>query len=151
MTDNKTYAQEREEFDTAWAKEHPIGTPTQTSYTRTTDTAESSTEVVHGHHVDVTDKRNVTTNLSGEFDDRVMQLINGAIKEREARENERANHRNFNRMMTLFGALIIGLIVTWLLNQNVLGHDGKLLAPYSFVITILMDSGLALYGYIKHY
>jgi hypothetical protein len=124
---------------------------TVTRYTRDTDTESHSKEVVNGHHVDVDANSTTTTRTSGEFDNRVMQLINGVIEERERRENERANHRNLNRMLTLFGALIIGLIVTWMLNENILGHDGKILAPYSFVITILMDSGLALYGYIKHY
>lgn len=128
-----------------------VNRETPTRYTRTRDTEEHSSEVVNGHHVDADDNRTVKTRVSGEFDDRVMQLINGAIEEREARENIRANHRNLNRMLTLFGALLIGLVVTFVLTNNILGPSGKSLAPYAFVITILMDSGLALYGYIRHY
>ena len=92
-----------------------------------------------------------------EADAHVRGMIADAISEREKRENVRANHRNFNRMLTLFGALAIGLVVTFVLQHK--GVPGLVtlpswtfgLAPYSFVITVLMDSALALYGLIKHY
>ena len=79
--------------------------------------------------------------------------------ERKAAEDVRANKRNFNRMLMLFGALLIGLVVSYVLSHpaqmsNISGIDPnvfKTLAPYAFVITILFDSGLALYSYIKRY
>lgn len=78
--------------------------------------------------------------------------------EEKAREDVRANKRNLNRMLTLFGALFIGLILTYLLTNPAilmsLGMSPKLikfLAPYTFVITILMDSTLALYSFIRKY
>ena len=77
---------------------------------------------------------------------------------RQAIEDERANKRNFNRMLTLVGALLIGLVVTYVLSHpavlaavGVAPTTAKMLAPYSFTITILLDSGLALYSYVRHY
>lgn len=90
-----------------------------------------------------------------------LKEIQTQTDEREQRENWRANKRNFNRMMTLMFALIIGLCVTFLLTSTT-GHalltglglapsTIKMLSPYTFIITILLDSGLALYGYIRKY
>lgn len=123
----------------------------QTKFTRTTDTVTHETHKVSGNREHVEETTHTDDTLEGDFDRRVMELVNGVIKEREDRENERANKRNFNRMITLLGALLIGLVVTFTLSSDYFGHVGKLLAPYSFVITIIMDSGLALYGYIKKY
>lgn len=87
--------------------------------------------------------------------DAAHQAVAEALAEREARENIRANHRNLNRMLTLIGALLIGIVVSYVLSNKgagivppALAHT---LAPYAFVITIIMDSGLALYGLIRHY
>lgn len=77
---------------------------------------------------------------------------------RQLVEDERANHRNLNRFLTLMGALLIGLCVTFLLTHA--GIPGvwqmpesiaKPLAPYTFVITIFMDSALAAYAWIRKY
>lgn len=77
---------------------------------------------------------------------------------RQALEDSRANHRNFNRMLTLVGALLIGLVVTWNLTtinspmMKALGpHLSKALTPYAFVITVALDASLALYSLIKKY
>lgn len=77
---------------------------------------------------------------------------------RQHLEDIRANHRNLNRFMTLLGALLIGLTVTFILT-----HDGipgvytlpsgvaKTLGPYTFVITVMLDSSLAAYAFIRKY
>lgn len=109
-------------------------------------------ETHHGHQVDFQVDSTGDVELSGTFDDRVREIVNGAIQDREARENFRANKRNFNRMLTLFGALVIGLVVTYVLTTpGLIPQNWKFLAPYTFVITIVLDSGLALYGYIRKY
>lgn len=135
----------------------PASRPSNTDYDQVT-TLNRKVEQHHtGHNVDFTVDTKIDDVLSGTFDDRVREIVNGVVKEREARENERANHRNLNRMLTLFGALLIGLVVTFILTHNGIPGVVKLpkwsmvLAPYTFVITILLDSGLALYGYIRHY
>lgn len=108
-------------------------------------------EKVRGRNTYVEQETQTDEKLEGRFDNHVLELVNGVVSERERRENERANHRNLNRLLTLLGALVIGLVVTWALNADILGSVGKGMAPYSFVITILMDSALAAYGFIKKY
>jgi hypothetical protein len=111
-----------------------------------------SVEKKHGHDVTFTTDSTRDVQMSGEFDDRVMNLINGVLENRKEAEDYRANKRNFNRMLTLFGALVIGLIVTYALTTpGIVPPSLKFLAPYTFVITIVLDSGLALYGYIRKY
>ena len=113
------------------------------------------TTTVEGHRVNFQSQDDNTTRVSGswsdEADEHVRNLIAEVTSEREERENKRANARNFNRMLMLFGALVLGLVITYVLNNGLLGSWGPVLAPYAFVITILMDSGLAAYAYVKHY
>lgn len=110
------------------------------------------TEHHNGHQVDFQVDQTGDVELSGTFDDRVKSIVNGAIKEREDRENLRANKRNLNRMLTLFCALIIGLVVTFFLTTpGMVPASWKFLEPYNFVITLVLDSGLALYGFIRKY
>jgi len=125
------------------------------------DTSGKEMTTLDGDQVRYDSRQDETTRTQGEWpasaDEHVRGLIRQAQMEREARENVRANHRNLNRMMTLLGALVIGLVVVFVLSHN--GIPGLValpswcagLAPYAFVITILMDSALALYGYIRHY
>lgn len=122
----------------------------------TRDESSHSVTSVNGDKVSMDETSTDNTNVHGswpvEADEHVRELIADATQAREARENMRANHRNLNRMLTLFGALFIGLFVTWALTTpGVIPMRFHFLAPYAFVITILMDSGLALYGYIRHY
>lgn len=122
---------------------------------KVTTLSRHTTEHVRGDKTYVDQTSETDETLQGQFDNRLKHLVDGEISdwssEREARENLRANKRNFNRMLTLIGALVIGLFVTYTLQQSWFGPVGHQLAPYSFVITIVMDAGLALYGYIKKY
>lgn len=130
---------------------------TPTDYDQVQTLNRTVKESHHGHKVDFTVDSHTDDVLSGSFDDRVKAIVQGAMAEREDRENFRANKRNFNRMLTLFGALVIGFIVTFVLTHR--GIPGLVtlplwamaLAPYTFVITIVLDAGLALYGYIRKY
>lgn len=77
---------------------------------------------------------------------------------RQMVEDERANHRNLNRMLTLIGALLIGLALTYLFTHPAImmsvGFSAafvKAVEPYTFVITIFMDSSLAAYSFFKKY
>lgn len=81
----------------------------------------------------------------------VVQYTTEQDRHRQMIEDKRANHRNFNRMLTLIFALMIGLVVTYVLTHGYLGKTGSHLAPYSFVITVLLDSTLALYSLIRRY
>lgn len=124
-----------------------------TDYSRTTTVARTTHQNVVGTRDTFDTTTDTNDTVSGEFDTRVMSLINGVLNDSKAVEDHRANKRNFNRMLTLFGALLIGLVVTFMLTTPGIlpTHVDKTVGPYTFVITILMDSGLALYGYIRKY
>ena len=88
----------------------------------------------------------------------VLAEIQRQDQARQIVEDQRANHRNLNRFLTLMGALLIGLAVTFLLtNDGIPGvwqmpeSIAKPLAPYTFVITIFMDSALAAYAWVRKY
>lgn len=72
-------------------------------------------------------------------------------------EDTRSIRRNRNRLLTLLVALFLGLAVVWTLPQLGVwygpnaGHWGKVLGPYAFVITVALDSSLAVYSYIRRY
>lgn len=80
----------------------------------------------------------------------------GMLREQDADRQEiedvRSIRRNRNRMWTLLVALLLGFIVTYTLSHDVFGPwASHTFGPYSFVITVLLDSGLALYAYIRRY
>lgn len=77
---------------------------------------------------------------------------------RQEIEDRRSIHRNLNRFLTLAVALILGLVITYSLTNRGIPWLGLQLpaawvklSPYSFVITILLDSSLALYAFVKRY
>ena len=78
--------------------------------------------------------------------------------ERQAKEDTRANHRNFNRLLTLLTAWALTFFITWGFQTHsfvswgwLTSTQAKTLAPYSFFVIITLDSALALYGMIKRY
>lgn len=128
----------------------------QTDVTVTNDSNEHNQTRIVGDQVTYdehdTSDRNVHGTWSAEADEHVRSLITKAMQEREQREDVRANHRNLNRGLTLVGALVIGLILTYLLNYVPhLPHWMYVLAPFTFVITILLDSAFVFYSLYKHY
>lgn len=143
-----------EETRTNAAPDTGAGSGTHVTVTR--DTSDHEMTTVDGDQVRYDAREDRTTRTQGEWpaeaDAHVRGLIDQAQSEREARENKRANHRNFNRMLTLFGALVISFVLTWLLyyypGLPLWAHK---LAPFSFAITILMDSSFTVYALIKHY
>jgi hypothetical protein len=123
-------------------------------YTRTDDNRETKTVDGDDVHVTASDTRTFSGDYDSRkerFDNHVLDLINGVQAEREARENLRANRRNFNRTLTLVMTIIIGLTITYLLTSGTLGHFGKVAGPYAFVITVTMDLLVTGYAYIRHY
>ena len=88
----------------------------------------------------------------------VMAEIARQDAARQSVEDARANHRNLNRMLTLLGALFIGLALTFMFTHpTILESVGvpastmKTFEPYTFVITIFLDSSLAAYSFFKKY
>jgi hypothetical protein len=128
---------------------------TRTNLVNTFDQTEHDVTTVKGHRVDIDRQTETGNRTTGQYDDRfndqVMTLIESFDRDRQAKEDARANHRNFNRMLVLLVALVAGFVVVWTLNSGLMGSLGPVLAPYAFVITVLLDSGLALYSYIRKY
>lgn len=121
-------------------------------------------------HSTATQPSYVTTETLGTWTDHVVKRsaaesaayvlaeVNRRDQARQYIEDARANHRNLNRMLTLVGALVIGLALTWLFQHafvltavGVPANIVKTLAPYTFVITIFMDSSLAAYSFFRKY
>lgn len=130
--------------------------PEDTNVTVTNDTDAHDTTTIKGDQVtyDATTTRNSRVHgaWTAAEDEHVRTLIAEAQQAREARENKRANHRNFNRLMTLVGAMVISFALTWLLNYYPgLPAWAHTFAPFSFAITILMDSSFTLYAFIRKY
>jgi hypothetical protein len=117
-------------------------------YTRKVDTSRHLIEKVHGNRTTFDQETQTDDASKGVFDNRIMEVVDGALTARKKAEDKRANHRNFNRLMTLLGAVIIGLIVTWMSTK---GYIPKSVAPYTFVITVLLDSTFSFYALLKHY
>lgn len=88
----------------------------------------------------------------GQIIEMVMREIDLRDRERQATEDMRSIKRNLNRFLTLIAAMLIGITVTYTLSHAVFGMWAtKTFGPYAFVITILLDSGLAAYAWIKRY
>jgi hypothetical protein len=117
-------------------------------YTRKVDTSRHLEEHVHGKRTSFSQETKTDDASKGVFDNRVIEVVDGALRQRKAAEDKRANHRNFNRLMTLLGAVIIGLVLTWL---SVRGFIPKSVSPYTFVITVLLDSAFSFYALLRHY
>lgn len=83
--------------------------------------------------------------------DAAENVVTNRDRTRQVLEDSRANHRNLNRMLTLTFALVVGLFITYTLQQGYWGAYSHTLAPYSFVITVLLDSSLAAYSLIRKY
>lgn len=72
--------------------------------------------------------------------------------QRQAVEDTRSVRRNRNRMWTLLFGLLISIVITWTLSHDVFGpHISHTWGPYSFAITIALDSTLTVYAYIRRY
>lgn len=130
--------------------------PTQEIETETTHNVKvtsNETERRKGRRVTLTKHVETDDSFTGVFDvvheRAIKKLMDAHEAKRQAIEDTRANHRNFNRMLTLIGALLIGIAVVYTLPK--LGHLGQVLGPYAFVITVALDTFLAAYSFIKHY
>jgi hypothetical protein len=72
--------------------------------------------------------------------------------QRQALEDTRSIRRNRNRFASLAGALLISTLLTYCFQHAYLGpHLSAMLAPYSFVITITLDSVITLYALLRRY
>lgn len=125
-----------------------VGKDVPADYVRSVDMSRHTTEHVSGNNTTFTTETKTDDTANGEFDNRVLTIINGELASRKAAEDVRANHRNFNRLMTLLGAVLIGVVITYLATRGVIPAP---VAPYTFVITVLLDSAFSFYALLRHY
>lgn len=154
MTDSTT-AQNGSQSAEVAASAPQTDATARTDVTITNDRESHDTTHLSGDQVsyDASDTR--TTHTAGtwpaEADEHVREIVENAEDERQRIENTRANHRNFNRVMTLLFTLVAGLIITFGLYHSWFGAWGPTVGPYSFVITVTGDFFLTLYALLRHY
>lgn len=127
-------------------KRDPLTVPAE--YTRDVDMERHTREQVHGSETDVQQETKTDDKLNGRYDNRVMTLVNGAIKAREARENERANLRNRNRLLILMVVLIMELVVPTLYGWHLLPY---FFLKYEVLAITLPDALLTVYAFWRKY
>jgi uncharacterized membrane protein affecting hemolysin expression len=82
----------------------------------------------------------------------LVGMLRVADATRQSTEDVRSERRNRNRMWTLLVGLLISIVLTYTLSHDVFGTWAtKTLGPYSFAITIALDSMLTVYAYIRRY
>lgn len=153
MTD-RTTAQNGQSAEVGVSAPQTDATP-QTDVTVTNDSESHNTTHLAGDTVTYDGTKTDTTRTAGTWpasaDAHVREIVENAEDERQKIENTRANHRNFNRVMTLLFTLVAGLIITFGLYHSWFGSWGPAIGPYSFVITVTGDFFLTLYALLRHY
>jgi hypothetical protein len=118
------------------------------SYTEDTTLTRDTHQKVTGHNTHVDEKSTSQVMLTGDFDNRVLELVNGAIKNRQAVEDERAIHRNRNRILILLVVLAMELIVPTLYGWHILP---AIFVKYEVLAITAPDALLTVYAYVKRY
>ncbi len=117
-------------------------------YDRTFDTSRHSVEHVNGNQTDFTTETKSDDAAAGEFDNRVMELLDGELKARQVAEDKRANHRNRNRLLILLTVLILELVVPTLYGWHMLP---SFFLKYEVLAITAPDALLTVYAYVRKY
>lgn len=117
-------------------------------YRREVDVTRHTEEHVHGNRTQFTQHTTTESDVAGDFDNRLMELVNGAVEAREERENMRANARNRNRLLIMLAVLAMELIVPTLYGWHVLP---TLFVKYEVLAITLPDLLLTVYAYLRKY
>jgi hypothetical protein len=112
------------------------------------DTSRHTKEHVVGNETHFDTETQTDQTAKGEFDNRLMTLVNGAVESREKAENVRANRRNRNRILILLVVLFMELIVPTLYGWHVLP---AIFLKYEVLAITLPDALLTVYAYIRKY
>jgi hypothetical protein len=117
-------------------------------YTRKVDESHHTEEHVVGNETEFKTEQQTDSTAKGEFDNRLMTLVNGAVESREKAENVRANRRNRNRILILVFVLIMELAVPTLYGLHLLP---LLFVKYEVLAITLPDALLTVYAYVRKY
>jgi hypothetical protein len=132
----------------------PVTTDTVTpgnvpaDYVRKLDREEHTQEHVHGNRTTFDTDTKTDDSAHGQFDNRVLTLVKGALESRQAVEDVRANHRNRNRIYILLTVLVMELIVPTLYGMHLLP---KFFLTYEVLAITLPDALLTVYAYLRKY
>jgi hypothetical protein len=121
---------------------------TNRKYTVTTDVSRKSVENVTGDKTHVNETTKTTRELTGDFDNRVIELIDGELKERKAEEDKRADARNRNRILSLIVVLAFELLVPMLYGYGILP---SFFMKYEVLAITAPDALLTMYAYFRKY
>jgi hypothetical protein len=124
----------------------PAGVPAD--YTRTVNVERHLNEHVHGNRTtfDQTSQTDDTSN--GTFDNRVMEIVNGALQDRKKAEDKRANERNRNRILILVVVLVMEMAVPTLYGMHLLP---SIFLKYEVLAITAPDALLTVYAYVRKY
>lgn len=140
------------------------------STTTVTDTDTTTTKDIHVTSITIPNVTPETANAIKELSEHIARSVSGEVAletaralrsqdiDRQKLEDKRSIKRNRNRMYTLFAALFISLIITFILYYPSdigipLSWQPRLhkFAPFSFAITIAFDSAFTVWEYIHRY
>ena len=125
-----------------------VGTRVPADYVRKVDTSRHTTEHVVGNETHFSTETQTDDAAKGEFDNRLMTMVNGAVESREKAENLRANRRNRNRILILIVVLIMELVVPTLYGWHILP---AIFLKYEVLAITLPDALLTVYAYVRKY
>jgi len=125
-----------------------VGKDVPADYVRNVDMSRHTSEHVVGNSTSVRQETKTDDNLAGKFDNRVMELANGAIENRQKAEDQRANRRNRNRILILIVVLIMELIVPTLYGWGLLP---AFFLKYEVLAITAPDALLTVYAYVRKY
>lgn len=117
-------------------------------YVRKVDESHHTTEHVVGNETEFSTESQTDSTAKGEFDNRLMTMVNGAVETREKAENVRANRRNRNRILILVFVLLMELVVPTLYGWGLLPI---LFVKYEVLAITLPDALLTVYAYVRKY
>jgi hypothetical protein len=130
------------------APETEVGKRVPADYVRKVDTSRHTTEHVVGNETHFKTETQTDDAAKGEFDNRLMTMVNGAVENREKAENVRANRRNRNRLLILAAVLIMEMVVPTLYGVHLLP---KIFLTYEVLAITLPDALLTVYAYVRKY
>jgi hypothetical protein len=117
-------------------------------YVRNVDTEHHLTEHVEGAKTTFSQDSKTDDSSHGQIDNRLMQIVDGRIEERQQAENIRANRRNRNRILILIVVLIMELAVPTLYGMHLLP---SFFLKYEVLAITVPDAALTVYAYIRKY
>jgi hypothetical protein len=118
------------------------------NYQRSIDTEQHTNLHVHGATTTFDTERKTDDSAGGVYDNRVMEMIDGALTKRKVDEDKRANARNRNRLWILAVVLLMEMFVPTLAGMHLLP---MIVVKYEVLAITAPDAFLTLYAFWRKY